>query len=250
MNICSLPLHHDKLSEIKLSRDAPTLNIDIPSYKFYHTSSISAAGGVGMYIKSNLTANKREDLSFCNDDFETIWVEIDNLKAKNMLCCCAYRHPNTDISKFSDHLWEMLSITEKENKIIYTMGDFNVNVIDYDNHAPTNDFVNMMFPHHLQPSVLHPTRIMDSSSTLIDNIFVNNLLGHNIQSGNILSLISDHLPQFCIISDFIYDYKKVSHISYDYSHFDADRFLADYIQLDTSFLFAKVLVWLINLIVS
>ena len=60
------------LSEIKLHKDAPTLNIDIPGYKFHHTNSVSAGGGVGMYFKSILTAIKREDLSLCTNDFETI----------------------------------------------------------------------------------------------------------------------------------------------------------------------------------
>ena len=105
------------------------------------------------------------------------------------------------------------------------MGDFNLKLVDYANHSPTNDFINMMFSHHLQQSVLHPTLITATASTLIDNIFINNVLGCNIQSGNILSLITDHLPQYCIISDFICDYKISSHIVYDYSHFDVNRFL-------------------------
>ena len=122
------------------------------------------------------------------------------------------------------------------------MGDFNINLIDYANPAQTNDFINMMFQ-HLQPSVLHPTRITETTSTLIDNIFVNNIIGSNIQSGNILSLISDHLPQFCIISDFTCDYKNVSHSSYDYSNLDVNKFLPDY-------LLKIVLISMINLIIS
>ena len=72
-------------------------------------------------------AHERGGLSFCNSDFETNWAEMDNSKAKNILCRCAYRHPSTDIAKFSDHLQEMLSAVENENKIIYIVGDFNVN---------------------------------------------------------------------------------------------------------------------------
>ena len=252
MNIRSLPLHHDELlgllsnididfkviglSEIKIPKDVSIrFNIDIPGYKFHHTSSNSASGGVGIYVKSNLTVNKRDDLSFCDNEFETIWIEIDNPKAKNILSCCAYRHPNTDTTKFSDHLQEKLSKIDNENKLICVMGDFNINLIDYANHTPTNDFINMMFSQHLQPSVLHPTRITETTSTLIDNIFVNNVIGSNIQSGNVLSQISDHLPQFCIITDFTCDYKNLSHSSYDYSHLDVNKFLADYADMDFSF---------------
>ena len=100
---------------------------------------------------------------------------------------------------------------------------------------PTNDFINMMFSQHLQPLVLHPTRITDTTSTLTDNIFVNIVIGSNIQSGNILYLISDHLPQFCIITDFTCNYKSLSHSSYDYSRFDVNKFLVDYVNKDFSF---------------
>ena len=60
------------LSEIKASVDAPISdNIELPGYKFHHTPSNSAGGGVGIYVKSDLKANERDDLSFANDDFET-----------------------------------------------------------------------------------------------------------------------------------------------------------------------------------
>ena len=82
---------------------------------------------------------------------------------------------------------------------------------------------------------LHPTLITPETYTLIENIFVNNVLESNIQSGSILSLVTDHLLQFCIISDFIFDYKYLSHFAYDYSHLNANKFLAGHAQLDTAF---------------
>ena len=42
-----------------------------------------------------------------------------------------------------------------------------------------------------------PTRIRDSSKTLIDNIFSNALI-ENTVSSNLTGTISDHLPQFII----------------------------------------------------
>ena len=251
INIHRLPLHLDELlgllsnididfkviglSEIKLPKHIIVFVLTLIFLDTNPSYSNSASGGVGIYVRSNLTVDKRDDLSFCDNEFETIWIEIDNPKAKNILCCCAYRHPNTDTARFSDHLQEKLSKIENENKLICIMGDFNINLLDYANHNPTNDFINMMFSQHLQPSVLHPTRITETTSTLIDNIFVNNIIGSNIQSGNILSQISDHLPQFCIISDFTCDYKNLSHSSYDYSRFDVNKFLADYADMDFSF---------------
>ena len=61
------------LSEIKAYVDAPIKsNIQLPGYKFHHTPSHSAAGGVGIYVKANIPANKRDDLSISTVDFETV----------------------------------------------------------------------------------------------------------------------------------------------------------------------------------
>ena len=64
----------------------------------------------------------------------------------------------------------------KENKLIFRMGDFNVNLLKYDLHSHTNDFINTMISHYLLPHILHPTRITDhSATTIIDNIFLTTL---------------------------------------------------------------------------
>ena len=95
------------------------------------------------------------------------------------------------------------------------MGDFNINLLHYENHTLTNEFINMIFTFHLMPSTLHPTRITDKTSTLIDNIFISNTSDSDIVSGNILSLISDHLPQFAIVNNSAPDYNNTSYLVYD-----------------------------------
>ena len=79
------------------------------------------------------------------------------------------------------------------------MGDFNINLFNYDSHTETNDFLNLMISHYLLPHILHPTRVTDHSATIIDNIFSNNCEMDTV-SGNLLSQISDHFPQFLITS--------------------------------------------------
>jgi hypothetical protein len=53
------------------------------------------------------------------------------------------------------------------------------------------------------PTIDKPTRVHNNSATLIDNIFVNifvNTIENDISSGNIVSDISDHFSQFCIVT--------------------------------------------------
>ena len=47
-------------------------------------------------------------------DFETIWVEIKNKKSQNLLCCCSYRHPNTEIEKLKGQLQRFYKLMSYE----------------------------------------------------------------------------------------------------------------------------------------
>jgi hypothetical protein len=58
---------------------------------------------------------------------------------------------------------------------------------------------NTLGSYYFHPQILKPTRITDHTATLIDNIFFNSL-EHLTLSGNIVSDISDHLPNFLIIN--------------------------------------------------
>ena len=67
------------------------------------------------YTKHTLNAFKRTDLSTTDDKFETIWIEINNTKAKNILCCSAYRNPSFRPVRFKEHLESTLSQLTTEN---------------------------------------------------------------------------------------------------------------------------------------
>ena len=59
-------------------------------------------GGVGLYIKMGLGLVPRPDLNASTDHYETVLVEIENTKDKNILICCAYRHPSYDCEIFKE----------------------------------------------------------------------------------------------------------------------------------------------------
>ena len=64
--------------------------------------------------------------------------------SKNTLCFCTYRHPNTDVQVFLDRMYNVLQKTTKERKDIFFMGDFNLNLLNYDTHSETNGFITLM----------------------------------------------------------------------------------------------------------
>ena len=73
-----------------------------------------------------------------------ISVEISNKRDKNLFCCCLYRHPSSDITKFIDHMTSILQKVQKENKTLFIMSDFNINLYNYCFHTETSDFINLM----------------------------------------------------------------------------------------------------------
>ena len=75
----------------------------------------------------------------------------------------------------------------------------------------------------LLPQILYPTRERGNSTTIIDNIFTNNV-SDLIQSGNILTDFSDHYSQFIMVERNIMDFKTIYVFSHDYSKSSVDNF--------------------------
>ena len=60
-----------------------------------------------------------------------------------------------------------------------------------------------MYSNFLLPCIKEATRaIINNRPTLIDNIFVN-VIDKEIYSGNLIAKISDHMPNFIVINNFI-----------------------------------------------
>ena len=90
----------------------------------------------------------------------------------------------------------------QENKYCTMQGDFNLGLLKSESHQETKKFLNALNSLFFQPQILQPARITDHSATLIDNIFFNSL-DHSIISGNLIYDVSDHLPNFIIITKYI-----------------------------------------------
>ena len=56
-------------------------NVNLSGYDFYSQPSNSSAGGVALYVNSELNYIIREDLNLTENEFECIWIEIKNSKS-------------------------------------------------------------------------------------------------------------------------------------------------------------------------
>ena len=147
------------------------------------------------------------------------------------MVCCIYRHPLMDRNEFNGYyLNELLHKLSLENKSVILLGDFNVDLMKYDNHHSTSEFLDSLSS-HLFPHIIQPTRISDSSKTLID-IFSNTMIENTI-SGNLAATISDHLPQFIILPNIFSNPTSNKSNTYerDCSNFVQENLILDYFLL-------------------
>ena len=73
----------------------------------------------------------------------------------------------------------------------------NINLLKYDTHSKTNDYLNNLFSHGFLPLITKPTRVTPVTASLIDHIYTNNIL-HPGSSGIIINDVADHFGTFHI----------------------------------------------------
>ena len=165
---------------------------------------------------------------------ESTFIEIVNPKKSNIIVGVIYRHPSMDLNDFNcNYLNQMLENISKEKKSIFLLGDFNVNLLNYNEHNQTNEFSDSLASNSFIPLILQPTRITSHSNTLIDNIF-SSVIDPDIISGNLTATISDHLPRFAIIPNMFGNISgnKSNIYERDWSKFDRENFILDYFSAD------------------
>ena len=107
-----------------------------------------------------------------------------------------------DLNEFNYYyINNLLDKLSKENKTVFLLGDFNIDLLNYDQHSLTNEFLDSLSSHMLLPHIVQPTRIRNNSKTLIDNIYSNVITPNDI-SGNIIATTSDHPPNFLLLLKF------------------------------------------------
>ena len=198
-------VHYQAWNSIKkrLQHRCFTVNFDIPGYNIEHTPTESKAGGCLLYISEKILYKLRNDLNvYCAKQLESVFIEVLISNKPSQITGTIYKHPSMNVSTFTnDHLKNMLNVIHHENKSTLLTGDFNVNLINYNKKRGTYNFLELLFNHNFTPQITLPTRVTEKSTTLIDNIFVNNP-SFKYLSGNITTSISDHLPQFIILENF------------------------------------------------
>ena len=224
------------ISETRITKQVSLLNnFNLNNYSFEFTPTETSAGGTILYIANHLSYKCSNDLNiYKKSELESTFIEIANPRKSNIIVSIIYRHLSMDLIDFNcNYLNKPLENISKEQKSVFLLADFHVNLLYYDEHNQTNEFLDSLASNSFIPLILQPTRITSHSNTLIGNIF-SNVIDPDIISGNLTATISDHLPQFSIIPNMFGNIpsNKSNIYERDWSKFGRENFILDYFSID------------------
>ena len=127
--------------------------------------------------------------------FESIVIDICIEEKKKNIIRTIYKPPNIETE-----LKTILHKIDKKNKTCILMDDFIIALLKYGNNDYANRFLNEMSSSQFYPVINWRTRINTNSATIIDNTFIKNIF-MDYSSGILISVLSNHLPVFQILSN-------------------------------------------------
>ena len=212
VNIRSLSKNFDKLKEcvkalncdfnvIGISethlKDKPNDYYNLPGFTIEYTNrNDREKGGVCMFISDQVKYKFRTDLFQANSSFESCFIEIENGN-KNVVVGVVYRS-HTSINNFITDIEPIYKKLNSEKKQFYVMGDFNIDLLKAESQRPIHEYLELIYSFSLLPTIYKPTRITETTATLIDNILTNN--EQIVQSTIVVSDITDHIPTILSIN--------------------------------------------------
>ena len=118
-------------------------------------------GGVCIFIKNNLNFRIRED--FSKDNLEFLAIEV---------CKPHSRPPNSPLSTFSA-FQDVIDMIDAENLEFYLLEDINCDLLAESPDNSTKKLLSISTIYNLSQIISQPTRITNTSKTLIDLCFTN-----------------------------------------------------------------------------
>ena len=155
-------------------------------------------GGVGIFIDRKYESAIIQEVSvFIPKVFESLFVKVKLSENRNLLIGNIYRPPQTSIRDFTEILNTVLVQIREDTNLkkseLIRVGD--IDLLKTEIHVETSKYLDTLLDHNLLPVISKPTRITQSTATLIDHIFAQNI-HENSKSGILLESLSDHCPTY------------------------------------------------------
>ena len=181
----------------------------LPNYSLiFENRRLSTHGGLIMYIHDNFVykdLNQESIISGTSTLFESHFVEIwrKTCRFRKYVIGNVYRLPSynaEDLSAFTNEYSDLLNRLRTRSKFVYICGDYNIDILKMCSNNNYNTFYENVISSSFAPKITLPTRICDTTNTLIDNIYTN-VLDKSHTSGILIRPISDHQMYFCIMNE-------------------------------------------------
>lgn len=184
------------LSETWLSTDFPSTLITIPQYSLIRADRPTRGGGLCCYIRNNIKY-KRINLDYITvGPLEQLWLKL-RINKLGIAVGIIYKPPLISSTCFTE-LESVLSNVYPESDNVILMGDFNVDFL-YPTTS-TSNLKSILNSFNLVQIVDQPTRVTDTSASLIDIICIsNNLKVLHCDTLDLLNM-SDHRMVFCEVN--------------------------------------------------
>ena len=181
----------------------------LPNYSMvFKNRRLSTHGGLILYIHDDFAykeLNNEIVISHESNLFESIFVELwrKSCSYQKYILGNVYRLPLygiDDLTSFTNEFTTLLNLLKTRSNFIYLCGDYNIDILKMSSNHIYNTFYENVISCSFAPKITLPTRICDTTSTLIDNVYTN-VLDKNYTSGILIRPISDHQMYFCIMNE-------------------------------------------------
>ena len=157
------------LTETKIDSSYNNSLFQHPLYRIIRRDRKKGGGGIMVYIKHSVSACRRRKLEPV--DIEAVCIDVKGRGNTWFSLLACYRSPNKN--KPTEFLSTLYSTTENlynhRNELLI-IGDLNFNMLNNDSCSPDNRLSEYCDRFQLTNIVTVPTRITDTSSTLLDVI--------------------------------------------------------------------------------
>ena len=190
----------------------------IPGYTFFSRGrKEKRGGGVGIFVRKDMQVEPKfcdaneAGVCYTEEKFENLVVKLPQCidtgyssRKRNLVLVVVYRQPNSgNLDFFLDRMEQLLKKIDKPNNDLVIAGDMNLDLLRYETHPQTAQYLDIMANHRLIPQIVRPTRIKHRSATLIDHIFTSQ---HDSIMSGILDVelagnsgYTDHKPTFTFL---------------------------------------------------
>ena len=215
------------LNESKLDSTVDDEDIKIAGYQIIRYDRTRHGGGVCIYLKSCFSYSDSEYEHLLNPNFEIACIEIKSNSKPFVIVAC-YRPPKCDNS-FFDHLEMIISNLDNDDKEYIILGDLNSDLLPINNCRDSNVRLlkSLIEVFQLTQLITEPTRVTETSKTLLD-VIITNKPEKIVTSGTTNLGTSDH--------DLVYAIRKISKhggakpkyiTTRQFKHFEISKFRHD-----------------------